>query len=50
MKINFHVSLVLIGILIASVIVMQNIVAPVQAYVLIWIKNTAMLALVSIAT
>jgi hypothetical protein len=43
-------TLLLIGILLASILVIENMVSPVQAYVLIWVKSTYMLAMASIAT
>jgi len=40
--------MVLVGILFAAVVVMQNIVAPVQAYFLTWTTKTFVLAFISI--
>jgi len=50
MDFNINKTLVLVGILFATVLIIENMVAPLQAYVIIWITKTYMLALASIAT
>ncbi len=43
-------TLLLVGVLLASILVIENMVSAGQAYVLIWVKNTYLLALASIGT
>lgn len=47
---NINKNLVLLGILISTALIIQNVTAPVQAYVLIWTTKTFILSFVSILT
>lgn len=47
---NFNTVLILVGILISSILVIENMVVNFQAYVLIWITQSWILAAVSIVT
>lgn len=47
---NINKTLVLVGILFSAVLIIENMVVPLQAYVFIWITKTFVLSIASIAT
>jgi len=47
---NINKILILVGILFSAVLIIENIVVPLQAYVFIWITKTFMLSIASIGT
>lgn len=47
---NISKTLVLLGILFAAILIIENMVAPLQAYVFIWITKTYTLAIACILT
>lgn len=47
---NINKTLVLVGILFSAVLVIENMVVPLQAYVFVWITKTFVLAIASILT
>lgn len=47
---NINKVLVLTGILFASVLIIENMVVPLQAYVFIWVTKSYVLAFFSIVT
>lgn len=47
---NFNTILILVWVLFGSILIIENMVVPLQAYVIIWITKSYMLAIASIAT
>lgn len=47
---NINKTLVLVGILFSAVLIIENMVVPLQAYVFVWITKTFVLSMASIAT